>query len=132
MTNDKVECRLAAVLAADVVGYSRLIGEDETVDPATPNWHWALRAEALYDLGRYDAAVATYERMPNLPFWIHRTLAACHGQLGNIDKARSHWARLLEEIPDSKAVREFTDLYARDAAVHEHWFQGLQKAGLTD
>jgi hypothetical protein len=74
----------------------------------------------------------TFLRSHHLPFWVHRTLAACHGQLGNIDKARAHWARLLEEIPDANAAREFTNLYAREAAVHEHWYEGLQKAGLTD
>jgi adenylate cyclase len=30
MTNEKVVRRLAAIVAADVVGYSRLIGADET------------------------------------------------------------------------------------------------------
>ncbi len=30
MTGDGVERRLAAILSADVVGYSRLMGEDET------------------------------------------------------------------------------------------------------
>ncbi len=110
----------------------QLLDEREAVDPVPPNWHWEIRAEAFYDLGRYDAAVASYERMAHLPFWVHRTLAACHGQLGNIDKARSHWVQLLEAIPDSKAAREFTNLYAREAAVHEHWFQGLKKAGLAD
>ena len=35
MAEDRVERRLAAILAADVVGYSRLMGEDEEGTPAT-------------------------------------------------------------------------------------------------
>ena len=30
MAEERVQLRLAAILAADVVGYSRLMGEDET------------------------------------------------------------------------------------------------------
>ena len=29
MAEERVQCRLAAILAADVVGYSHLMGEDE-------------------------------------------------------------------------------------------------------
>ena len=35
MSNQRVERRLAAILAADVVGFSKLIGEDETGTLAT-------------------------------------------------------------------------------------------------
>ena len=36
MTADPVQRRLAAILAADVAGYSRLMGEDEEGTLATP------------------------------------------------------------------------------------------------
>jgi hypothetical protein len=37
MAEKRVQCRLAAILAADVVGYSRMVGADE---------HW-IRIETL-------------------------------------------------------------------------------------
>ena len=82
--------------------------------------------------GRYAEAVACLERIPSLHFWIHRNLAACHGQLGNIDKAQSHWAQVIEVVPDAKAGRDFASMYAIDPAVKEHWYEGLKKAGLTE
>jgi TolB-like protein/Tfp pilus assembly protein PilF len=110
----------------------QLLDEREAVDPIPPNWHWEIRGEALYGLRRYAEAVACLERVPSLHFWIHRNLAACHGQLGNIDKAQSHWAQVLEVVPDVKAGRNFPTIYASDPAVKDHWYEGLQKAGLTE
>jgi adenylate cyclase len=110
----------------------QLLDEREAVDPIPPNWHWELRGEALYCLGRYAEAVASYERLPILHYWVHRNLAACHGQLGNIEKAQSHWALVLEVVPDAKPTREFACMYSIDPAINEHWYEGLQKAGLTD
>ncbi len=37
MADERVQCRLAAILAADVVGYSRLMGEDEAATRARFN-----------------------------------------------------------------------------------------------
>ncbi len=110
----------------------QLLDEREAVDPIPPNWHWELRGEALYCLGRYAEAVASYERLPIIHYWIHRNLAACHGQLGNIEKAQSHWALVLEVVPNAKPTREFACMYSIDPAINEHWYEGLQKAGLTD
>jgi TolB-like protein len=110
----------------------QLLDEREAVDPIPPNWHWEIRGEALYCLGRYAEAVASYERLPTLHYWVHRNLAACHGQLGNIDKAQSHWAHVLEVVPDAKPSRDFACMYAIDPADIEHWYEGLQKAGLTN
>jgi len=107
----------------------QLLDEREAVDPIPPNWHWEIRGEALYGLGRYAEAVISIQRIPNLPFWANRLLAACYGQLGNIDLAHSHWAKVLEVVPDAKPSR---DLNAIARAVHEQWYQGLQKAGITE
>ena len=110
----------------------QLLDEREAVDPIPPNWHWEIRGEALYCLGHYAEAVASYERIPSLPYWVHLHLAACHGQLGNNDKAQSHWADVLELAPNAKASRDFMNLSSIDPAINEHWYEGLQKAGLTN
>src|SRR5579864_1208303 len=52
MSNDRVERRLAAVVAADVAGYSRLMGRDEAGTLARLN---ALRRELI------DPAVAEHK-----------------------------------------------------------------------
>ena len=44
MAEERVQRRLAAILAADVVGYSRLMGEDEVGTLARLN---AVRAEII-------------------------------------------------------------------------------------
>ena len=51
MAEERVQRRLAAIMAADVVGYSRLMGEDETGTLAALK---ELRAELV------DPAIAQY------------------------------------------------------------------------
>lgn len=43
MTEPRAQRRLAAVLAADVVGYSRMIGADEASTLAALRAMWAVR-----------------------------------------------------------------------------------------
>ena len=45
MAEQRVQRRLAATLAADIVGYSRLMGEDEAVTPA----HFITLLKDLFD-----------------------------------------------------------------------------------
>jgi adenylate cyclase len=52
MAEERVQRRLAAIMAADVVGYSRLMGEDETGTLAALK---QLRAELI------DPAIAEYK-----------------------------------------------------------------------
>jgi TolB-like protein/Flp pilus assembly protein TadD len=49
MVEDRVERRLAAILAADVVGYSRLMEQDETGTRATLRTRWKEVLEPLVD-----------------------------------------------------------------------------------
>ncbi len=49
MAEKRVQRRLAAILAADVVGYSRLMGEDEAGTRAQFNAHLNERGEAAHD-----------------------------------------------------------------------------------
>jgi tetratricopeptide (TPR) repeat protein len=109
----------------------QLLDEREAVEPIPPAWHWEIRSEALYGLGRYAEAIVCFERMPSLPYWVHRNLAACHGQLGHVADAQYHWDQVLEAVPDAKPSRYFSVMYSKDPAVLDHWYEGLQKAGLT-
>ena len=56
MTSDKVKRKLAAILSADVQGYSRLMGEDEEGTIRT------LKAYLEVISGSYQAASGTHRR----------------------------------------------------------------------
>ena len=47
------------------------LSEREAVEPFPPNWHWELRGQALYGLGRYEEAASTFARMTSLNYWGH-------------------------------------------------------------
>jgi adenylate cyclase len=55
MAEERAERRLAAILAADVVGYSRLIGADEE---GTLNQLRSIRAELTRIMQRVDRCAA--------------------------------------------------------------------------
>jgi TolB-like protein/Tfp pilus assembly protein PilF len=108
------------------------LSEREALEPFPPNWHWELRGQALYELGRYEEAASTFGRMTNLNYWDHGFLCACYGQLGRTDKARSHWEKVLEVVPDATAalLNEFE--FRKHQADSDHWLEGYRKAGLPE
>ena len=68
MTGERVERRLAAILAADVAGYSRLIGEDEVlrIGKITVGalGEWSLQPGLVTSWHPTAAAVGTARRAP--------------------------------------------------------------------
>ena len=109
----------------------RLI-EKDTVEPFPTNSHWEDRGSALYGLGRYAEATASFEHMTHLNYWNHAKLASCFGQLGNVEKARAHWAKVLEVVPNatlSITGEEYPYKYQADV---DRWADGLRKASLDD
>jgi adenylate cyclase len=107
------------------------LSEREAVEPFPPNWHWELRGQALYQLGRYEEAVSTFERMTHLHFWDHAFLCACYGQLGQTDKAQAHWEKVREVVPDATVDRLLDFEYRKHKADNDHWLEGYRKAGLA-
>ncbi len=107
------------------------LSEREAVEPFPPNWHWELRGQALYQLGRYEEAVSTFERMTHLHFWDHASLCACYGQLGQTDKAQAHWEKVREVVPDATVDRLLDFEYRKHKADNDHWLEGYRKAGLA-
>ncbi len=73
--------RLAAILAADVVGYSRLMGEDEAATLA------ALKAHRMEDA---RAAAAEFERL-RPDGYDFAEVARFHGQMCAHTEDREHW-----------------------------------------
>ena len=106
------------------------LSEREAVEPFPPNWHWEIRGQALYLLGRYEEAASTFERMTHLNYWDHGFLCACYGQLGQIDKARGYWSKVLDVVPDATADILVDTEFRKHKADSDHWLDGCRKAGV--
>lgn len=104
----------------------------ENFEPFPPNWHWEIRGQVLYMLKRYGEARTSFERMTVTPFWTKGFLAACCGQLGEVEVARRYWADALESAPPKGDPTVFMSDAYRDISDVEHWTDGLRKAGLTE
>ena len=107
MTQARVERRLAAILAADVVGYSRLMGADEAGTLARLK---ALRAET------FDPVIAAHG-----------------GRIVKLmgDGALVEFASVVDAVDCAveiqHAVAEANGAAAED---RDHWIEGYRKAGL--
>jgi len=102
------------------------------VDPYLPNWHWEIRGEALYDLGRYEEAVQVLEQQANRHFFCYGQSAACYGQLERKEEAARCWQKVIAINPKatlSSIIEGFCYACQRDA---DHWLEGLRKAVLSD
>lgn len=66
------------------------------LDPIHPPWYSQDRALALYSIGNYAESVAAIQPTPLLPPWTRTILAAAFAQLGDMEKARFHAAKINE------------------------------------
>ena len=106
------------------------LDEQRKFEPFPPNWFWETRAVALYGLGRYAEAAVDFEQITALNYWTYGNLAACYGQLGQVEKALAQWARMIEAVPDpTLRMLEDVEFYEKQADA-DHWLEGLRKAGL--
>jgi TolB-like protein len=111
------------------------------VEPHPPNWNWDIRAEALYDLHRYEEAAEVLERKAVRYHYNYGQLAACYGQLGRREEAAANWAKVLEINPQTRLSsigdglgyqrQEHKDHW-RGQEHKDHWRDGLLKVGLAD
>jgi TolB-like protein/Tfp pilus assembly protein PilF len=102
------------------------------LDPHPPHWHWDLRTETLYALGRYEEAIEILQQKSLAHFWDFGYLAACYGQLGNKEKAGEYWDKTLSLYPEAKLSMIGNTIGYRHQADADHWTEGLLKAGLSD
>jgi adenylate cyclase len=109
------------------------LDQRESVDPYPPNWHHETRGQALYGLGRFSEAVDSFHRMTVTNPWNHGLLAACYGQLGELDQARKHLEAYQKEVPEA-SLRTFAknEKYFQHPEDLELWLEGLRKAGLSE
>ena len=121
---------------ADTYGHSGL--SEEAVDlfkramqlnPYFPDQYlWDLGG-VYYNLRRYEHAIATIERMHN-PAEGQRLLAASYAQLGKMDEARQHAAKVLQAHPNFTTKQWASIVPDKNPDDVEHFIEGLKKAGL--
>ena len=100
------------------------------LNPFHPPWYYAVQATALYSLRRFSEAAQAIKRMPDEGRWSSR-LAACYGQLGQIEEAKTEVAAILKAKPDY-SIQEFMDrvVLLERPEDRELLREGLVKAGL--
>jgi adenylate cyclase len=109
-----------------------LIVDAMRLDPHHPTWYWAELGTAHFVARRYAEAVAAFRHRPNLPFFCHAYLAACHAQLGEDAAMRGAAAEVLRLRPDfSVAVFTSNESY-KLATDQERLASSLRKAGLPE
>ncbi len=103
------------------------------LDPHHFNIALNFLAEAHYQIGNYDLAITHLKRRldRNATSAVSRVLlAACYGQLGRIEEARTEWARALRDNPNYSLEHRQRVLPYDDTSYLEHFLDGLRKAGL--
>ena len=129
-------------IAADRANWLAFVGRPEEAirlldtamerDPFPPTWIWEVRGAALYNLRRYEDAIAAYLKQGPQPYWIHGLLAAAYAQLGQSENARKAIAAMLQFKPDCVlGTFKRLGMYV-DPSVREHFLDGLRKAGLPE
>jgi adenylate cyclase len=101
-------------------------------DPYHPNWYWNTLAFALHDGGRYAEALEAYSRMVQRPSFYHAYVAACHAELGQMEKAHEHATLALRAKPDFSVIAWGKRLPRKNDADLQKFLNGLRKAGLPE
>ena len=157
MASDQVKRKLAAILAADIAGYSRLMGADNCrghvyriaglhdeairsyerairMSPVDPRLYMTLTgiAAALIELGRFDEAIiAGKKALRQNASWVttYGCLASAFAHLGSDVAAHDAAARVLEISP-AFTISAFIARGGQSNA--KLLIEGLQKAGLPE
>ena len=94
-----------------------------------------IKGQAYYLMGRYDAAIAEFERVvernPEFPRG-HLALAAAYAQVGRIEDAEWEAEESLTLLPDFTLARVRQREPYKDPAHLNRYIEGLRKAGLPE
>ncbi|MEZ5832497.1 MAG: adenylate/guanylate cyclase domain-containing protein [Dongiaceae bacterium] len=101
-------------------------------DPYPPLWYWELYGTALYQLHRYDDAIAAFHEIGLRNAWARGYLAAGCAMAGRVDEAAEHMAAYRQLAPGSSAQKWARSEPYRDEGPLQHLLDGLRKAGLPD
>src|SRR5262249_62200254 len=100
--------------------------------PFPPTWLWNFRCVALFQLKRYDEAIAAIRNMANTFYMHHAYCASAHAHAGRLDQARREVTTLLNAKPGATiGLVTAVEPYANQALL-DHLLDGLRKAGLPE
>jgi len=102
------------------------------LNPYHPNWYWNSIAHALHAAGRYAEALDAYGHIADRPSFYHAYVAACHGELGQMEEARNHAALALQARPDFSVAAWGKSLAYKNESYLQRFLDGLRKAGLPE
>ncbi len=129
MAEERVQRRLAAILAADVVGYSRMMREDEAGTRARFNTHLDELIKTTID-SRQGRIVKTTGDGFLVEF--ASVVEAVQCELDRRQAAQDRMAEVLRISPHAsiKDLRERSPF--KDQAILERYLEALRKAGLPE
>jgi len=103
-------------------------------DPHYPDVALQLLADARFQLGQYEQAIAAIEqrlvRAPNSET-AYALLASCYGHLGRPEECQKAWEQVLRISPKFSMERRRRVLPFRNPEDFERRVEGLRKGGLT-
>jgi len=102
------------------------------LNPFHPQRFWSHLGRALYQARRYRDAVEAFQKITAPDYTHHAFLAACSGQLGEIDAARAHADDTLAAKPDFTIDAYLAGLPYEHDADRAHHREGLLKAALPE
>jgi tetratricopeptide (TPR) repeat protein len=101
-------------------------------DPFPPTWAWEIRGSVLYQLKRYEEAIAAFHKVDADYFWMPAFLAAAYAQAGQMENARRALSEFLKLKPGVTLGNYDKLILCAWGNWHSHVFDGLRKAGLPE
>lgn len=107
----------------------KLLRRAMRLNPYYPDWYLWHLGEAFFDLGDYEEAIRTLNRMHDKAE-AYRLLTASYAHLGRMEEARSCAQRLLRSQPEFTLAHWSTVPPDQNPEPRERLIEGLVKAGL--
>ena len=108
------------------------VREAMRLNPYHPNWYWNIEGRCLHTLGRYEEAIAAFERIDAPPFWVEAYLAACYAMCGQSQRAADHLDRLRAMRPNFR-LNDFSKWlpYHNETSL-QRFLDTFRRAGIED
>jgi adenylate cyclase len=108
----------------------KFAAEAMRLNPFHPNWYWNIVGRCLHTLGRFEEAIAAFERVAHPPFWTLAYLASCAAAVGDWKRAEAARARLMHSRPDFTLDRFAAIFPYRNPATEARFLDSLRAAGV--
>ncbi|HSF94824.1 MAG TPA: adenylate/guanylate cyclase domain-containing protein [Thermohalobaculum sp.] len=102
------------------------------LDPFNAARRAHLLGRALYVAGKYAEAIEAFRQVRAPSFKQHAEIAACHAQLGAVEKAGQHVGEVLQLKPDFSIADHAGGLPFEDPLDGDRYRDGFVKAGLPE